>query len=592
MSFQVLPPVGTDVEHHIRTSGPPNASRFRRLDAEKLAAAKAEFLQLEKDGIVRRSDSPWSSPLHMVRKADGTWRPCGEFRHLNMVTVADSYPLPNMLDFAGKAAGCTIFSKIDLRKGYHQIPVRPADIQKTANTTPFGSFEYLQMPFGLMNAGATFQRKVDRAVADLEVVFAYVEDKDIASRDAEEHAIHLRQLFTRLREQGLVINVVKCIFGASSIQFLSAEGVEPLPENVSALTYFPRLSTVKELQMFLGMVNFYRRFLPGAARALKPLTDCLRGGPKGPTAVEWSGEREAAFTEVKQMLASATRLAYPAQAAKLSLVVDASATHIGACLQQKRAGSPGWELLGFFSKKLEPDQVKYSAFARELLACFLGIRHFRFMLEGRAFTIYTDHKPLTIAINCASGPWTARQCRQLAYVAEYTSDIPHRAGTSNVVTDALSRPPVPPLPSPAAACVKAPSGSQAAARREGKSNSSSPSAVASVMAHAPLGSVDYAAMAAAQGPARRCRRWRPAQLYRSGGCRSMGRMSCMMCRQVWPGRWCRPPSGRRCSPPSTGWRTQASGLQDAWCRAGSCGTSAPQTWPDGAAIARPARGVR
>jgi hypothetical protein len=144
--------------------------------------------------------------------------------------------------------------------------VHPADIQKMAITTPFGSSEYLQMPFGLMNTGPTFQRKVDRAVVDLEAVF------------------------TRLREHGLVINVEKCVFRASSIQFLghllSAEGVELLPESVSAVTDFPRWSTVKELQMFLGMVNFYRRFLPGAARALKPLTDCLRGGPKGPTAVE------------------------------------------------------------------------------------------------------------------------------------------------------------------------------------------------------------------------------------------------------------------------------------------------------------------
>jgi cleavage and polyadenylation specificity factor subunit 1 len=171
--------------------------------------------------------------------------------------------------------------------------VHPADIQKTAITTPFGSFEYLRMPFGLMNAGATFQWKVDRVVADLEAVFAFVGDMDVASRNAEEHAVHLRQLFTRLREHGLVINVEKCVFGAPSIQFLghhlSAEGVEPLPENVSAVTDFPRPSTVKELQMFLGMVNFYRRFLPGAARALRPLTDCLRGGPKGLTAVEWNG---------------------------------------------------------------------------------------------------------------------------------------------------------------------------------------------------------------------------------------------------------------------------------------------------------------
>ncbi len=168
-------------------------------------------MQLGKDGIIRRSDSPWSSSLHMVRKADGSWRPCGDFRRLNMVTVADSCPLPNMLDFASKAAGCTIFSKIDLRKGYHQIQVHPADIQKTAITMPFGSFEYLRMPFGLINAGATFQRKVDRAVAE----FAYV-DMEVASRNAEEHAVDLRQLFTRLREHAIFINVEKCVFGASS----------------------------------------------------------------------------------------------------------------------------------------------------------------------------------------------------------------------------------------------------------------------------------------------------------------------------------------------------------------------------------------
>ncbi len=139
--------------------------------------------------------------------------------------------------------------------------MHPADIQKTAITTMFGAFEYLRMPFGLMNSGATFQRKVDRAVADLEVVFAYVDDMDVASKKAEEHAIHLWQLFTRLREHGLVINAEKCVFGASSIEFLghrlSAAGVEPLPAHVAAVVVFPRPSTVKELQGFLGMGNFY-----------------------------------------------------------------------------------------------------------------------------------------------------------------------------------------------------------------------------------------------------------------------------------------------------------------------------------------------
>jgi hypothetical protein len=139
-----LPPVSHDVVHHIVTNGPPIASKIRKLDSEKLAAPKAEFKQLEEDDIIQRSTSPWSSPLHMVRKADGSWQPCRDFRRLNLVTEPDVYPLPNMLDFAAKAAGCTVFSKIDLRKGYLQIPVNQEDMQ-TAITTHFGLFEYKWM---------------------------------------------------------------------------------------------------------------------------------------------------------------------------------------------------------------------------------------------------------------------------------------------------------------------------------------------------------------------------------------------------------------------------------------------------------------
>ncbi len=152
-----LPPVSHDFVHHMVTHGPPIASKFRKLDGDKLAAAKAEFKQLEEDDIIQRSTSPLFSPLHMVKKADGSWRPCGDFLRLNLVTEPDVYPLPNMLDFAAKAAGCTVFSKIDLRKGYHQIPVNPADVQKTAITPPFGLFEYKRMPFNLRNAGPSFQ---------------------------------------------------------------------------------------------------------------------------------------------------------------------------------------------------------------------------------------------------------------------------------------------------------------------------------------------------------------------------------------------------------------------------------------------------
>jgi hypothetical protein len=184
---KVLSPSSHGVEHFIATKGPPIASKFRRLVTEKLQAAKAEFEQLEREGIVQRSTSPWASPLHMVMKKDGTWRPCGDFRRLNLVTEPDTYPLPNMLDFSARVTGCKVFSKIDLRKGYYQIPMHPADIRKTAICTPFRLFEFRRMPFGLRNAGNTFQRMMDRILAGLSFVFCYLGDIIITSRDEQEH---------------------------------------------------------------------------------------------------------------------------------------------------------------------------------------------------------------------------------------------------------------------------------------------------------------------------------------------------------------------------------------------------------------------
>jgi hypothetical protein len=229
---KVLPPSSHGVEQFISTKGPPIASKFWRLDAEKLQAAKVEFEQLEREGIVQRSTSPWASPLHMVMKKDGSWRPCGDFCRLNLVAEPDTYPLPNMLDFSARVAGCKVFSKIDLRKGYYQIPMHPADIRKTVICTPFGLFEFRRMPFGLRNAGNTFQRMMDRILAGLSFVFCYLDDIIIASRDKKEHVEHLREVFSRLREAGLVINAKKCVFPATALEFLghkvSAAGVEPL----------------------------------------------------------------------------------------------------------------------------------------------------------------------------------------------------------------------------------------------------------------------------------------------------------------------------------------------------------------------------
>jgi hypothetical protein len=195
-------------------------------------------------------------------KEDGGWRPCGDFRRLNLVTTPDSYPLPNIMDFAVKMAGCSVFSKIDLRKGYHQIPVHPSDVPKTAITTPFGLFEYLRMPFSLRNAGNTFQRMMDRILAGLDFCFWYLDDVIVASPSHQQHLLHLEQLFTHLQAHGLVINLEKFSFAASNVTFLghevSAAGAKPLQSHVEAIDSFPLPGTFKQLQAFLGLVNFYR----------------------------------------------------------------------------------------------------------------------------------------------------------------------------------------------------------------------------------------------------------------------------------------------------------------------------------------------
>ena len=183
------------------------------------------------------------------------------------------------------------------------------------------------------------------------------------------------------------------------------------------------------------MVNFYCHFVPRAAHVLKPLTDALVGSPKH---LEWTTELQATFKTAKAATAAAVKLVHPAPDATVSLAVDASGTHIGSVLQQLVGGH--WQPLSFFSQKLFAAEQKYSAFDRELLAAYSAIRHFRFSLEGRPFQLHTNHKPLVTALHRISPPWTARQQRHLAYIAEFTAGLRHVPGISNAVADALSRP--------------------------------------------------------------------------------------------------------------------------------------------------------
>jgi hypothetical protein len=220
-----------------------------------------------------------------------------------------------------------MFSKLDLQKGYFQVPVAAADVQKTAIITPFALIEFLRMPFGLKNAGMTFQRLMDKIFFELPFTFIYLDDLLVASRDKDEHISHLQEVLQRLQDNGLVLNTDKCVFGQGEIEFLgntvSAAGIAPLPSHMEAIRSFPRPTTVKELQAFLGLFNFYRRFMPHAVAIVRPLTDALQGGQVGTAKVAWSAAMDSAFSKARTALADAAILDHPAAAAELSLVMDA-----------------------------------------------------------------------------------------------------------------------------------------------------------------------------------------------------------------------------------------------------------------------------
>ena len=269
-----------------------------------------------------------------------------------------------------------------------------------------------------------------------EAQFVYVL---IFSPDLESHLEHVRSVLDLLRFHGLSINPEKCVFAAPTVDYLgmrvSGSGCVPLVKHTEVISAFHRPTDKKGLQRFLGILNFYRRFIKGAAGLLRPLTEALKGKP---ATLVWNLEMNQSFAAARSVLANVPALVHPDPSARISLSVDASGSHIGAVLQQEVAGS--WAPLAFYSKKLSAPEIRYSAFDRELFAAYSALRHFRFMLEGRQFILFTDHKPLTYALFRTSPPWSAMQQRRLAFLSEFNCEIHHLPGSENVVADALSRP--------------------------------------------------------------------------------------------------------------------------------------------------------
>lgn len=435
-----------NITHRIYTTGPLPYSKPRRLPYERLELAKSEFQYMLDVGICRHSQSSTSSPLMLAVKKDTTdIRPCGDYRKLNSITIPDRYPMQHIHDFNSKIHGCKIFSKIDIVRAYHHIPVADEDIYKTAVTTPFGLFEFQRMPFGLKNASQTFQRFMNKVCENLDFVFVYLDDVLVFSIDEKSHKKHLRILFERLEKFGLKIKPTKCLLGVTQLEFLGHDitesGIKPTQERITVINQFECPNTVKKLQRFIGMINYYHRFIPKLAKILIPLhnliANCTKSKRKNAQPFQWNDDCQKAFEVAKLALAKSTLLVHPKKRkCKLSLTTDASQGAIGSVLQQFQNGN--WQPLGFFSKKLQPNEVKYSTLDRELLAIYLSIKHFRYFVEGRHFTIYTDQKSL-IHLMTSNSEKSPRQINQLNYISQFTTDIQYIVGSNNRVADCLSR---------------------------------------------------------------------------------------------------------------------------------------------------------
>ena len=347
-------PTKHKTQHYIRTSGPPCVAKVRKLSPEKLEMLRTELDKLLQLGIISRSESEWASPMHLLQKKGGGWRITGDFRQLNHQTISDRYTIPLLSDFVGDMEGSTVFSSLDLCKGYHQVEIASENQCKTSIITPLGNFAFRRLPMGISCAAKSFQRFMHEVRQGIPNVFCFIDDLLIFSRNEKEHIRHLQLVFERLFQYGLILKRDKCIFKVPEIDFLghriSHKGVLPLAQKVEAIQNFPMPKTMRQQQKFLGMINFYRRFILQAGAILHPLERLLSPLKNSKKSIPWSEESIDAFESARHILANVTSLAFPIKGGETILTCDASDGAVGAALNQAVSG----ELtpISFFLKSL------------------------------------------------------------------------------------------------------------------------------------------------------------------------------------------------------------------------------------------------
>lgn len=451
------------VKHDIKLSNPTAfKQRPRPIHPQDVDAVRKHIQELLQSGVIRESNSPFASPIVVVRKKNGTIRLCIDYRRLNAQTIKDAYALPKLEDTFSALAGSTWFSTLDLKSGYYQIEMEERDKSKTAFVCPLGFYEFNRMPQGVTNAPSTFQRLMERCMGDLNLkeALVFIDDLLVFAPTLEEHEQRLMKVLQRLKEFGLKLSVEKCVFFQTSVHYLghvvSSDGVKTDPDKIATLTSWPVPQNLKELRSFLGFAGYYRRFVQGYSSIARPLNDLTSGyppsqkksrqvgksqqylNPKELFADRWTPACQQAFEEIIEKLTTAPVLAFADPRKPYILHTDASSTGLGAVLYQEHDGRN--RVVAYASRGLSRSESRYSAHKLEFLALKWAVTEkYTDYLYGSDFTVVTDSNPLTYLLTSAK--LDATSYRWLSALSTFTFKIVYRAGKLNADADGLSRRP-------------------------------------------------------------------------------------------------------------------------------------------------------
>lgn len=453
------------VKHQIKLSDETSFKhRPRPIRPQDLDAVRRHLQELSEAGVIRESESCFSSPIVVVKKKNGDIRLCIDYRKLNLQTIKDAYALPNLEETFSALSGSKWFSVLDLKSGYYQIEVDEADKHKTAFVCPLGFWEFNRMPQGVTNAPSTFQRLMERCMGDINLkeVLVFLDDLIVFSDSIEEHETRLLHVLSRLKEYGLKLSLEKCKFFQESVRYLghivSRNGVETDPQKIEALKTWPSPRNLKELRLFLGFAGYYRRFIQDFSKIVKPLNDLtvgyppLRKGsrlkedhnqyfqPSEPFGGRWTDSCQEAFKTIIDKLTTAPVLGFANPKLPYVLHTDASTVGLGAALYQEQDGM--MRVIAFASRGLSRSESRYPAHKLEFLALKWAVTDkFCDYLYGCSFTVVTDSNPLTYLLTTAK--LDATSYRWLSALSTFNFQIQYRAGRRNLDADGLSRRPHP-----------------------------------------------------------------------------------------------------------------------------------------------------